>query len=150
MSSFFFRLGGVFVIAIGLLPGSLSAKEDDKPSDEKAEVPTLTDEQAAAVAGIVRELDKETKVDVIETPFEDVLRDLAKNHRIEIAIDPAGLRRAGVAKNKLVTINEKGISLRGFMPKMLKPLGLTYRVRPDGLLITSIAPEPAKKPAPKD
>lgn len=61
MSSFLFRLLGVFVIAIGLSPGSLSAKEDDKPAEEKAEVPTLTDEQAAAVAGIVRELDKEKR-----------------------------------------------------------------------------------------
>ena len=150
MPSLSFRCVGVFVIAIGLLPGSLSAKEDDKPAEEKVEVPALTDEQAAAVASVVRELDKETKVDVIETPLEDVLRDLGKNHKIKIAIDPAGLRRAGVAKDKLVTINEKGISLRAFMPRMLKPLGLTYRVRPDGLLITSLAPEPAKKPVPKD
>jgi hypothetical protein len=150
MPSLSFRRIGVFVIAIGLLAGSASAKEDDKPSDEKAEVPALTDEQAVAVANIVRELDKETKVDIIETPLEDVLRDIGKNHKIKIALDPAGLRRAGVAKDKLVTINEKGISLRGFMPRMLKPLGLKYRVRPDGLLITSIAPEPAKKPVPKD
>jgi hypothetical protein len=150
MLSHFLRLVGVFVIAIGLSPGSLSAKEDDKPAEEKADVPALTDEQAAAIAGVVRELDKETKVDVIETPLEDVLRDISKVHKIKITIDPAGLRRAGVAKDKLVTINEKAISLRGFMPRMLKPLGLTYRVRPDGLLITSIAPEPAKKPVPKD
>ena len=150
MSSLSFRLAGVLVIAIGLLPGSLCAQEDDKPAEEKPEVPALTDKQAVAIATIVRELDKETKVDVIETPLEDVLGDLAKVHKIKIAIDPAGLRRAGVAKNKLVTINEKQISLRGFMPRMLKPLGLTYRVRPDGLLITSLAPEPAKKPVPKD
>jgi len=67
---------------------------------------------------------------------------------MNIAIDPAGLRKAGVAPDKLITINVKGTSVRAFMTMLLKPVGLTYLVRPDGLWITAIAP-PAKKPAEK-
>jgi hypothetical protein len=147
MPSLSWRLVGFFTLAIALLSGSAWAQED-KPAEEAVERPALTDEQAVAVANVVRILDQETKVDVIRTPFQDVLRDLGTVHKITITIDPVGLRRAGVTRNMQVTLNEKGITLRGFMPKLLKPLGLTYRVRPDGLLITSSAPPPVEKDEP--
>jgi len=132
------------VLVLGLL-GGVAVHGDDKPAEEaKAAIPTLTDDEAQAIVRIVRELDKETRIDVIETPLEDVLNAISKAHKINIAIDPAGLRKAGVAKDKLITLNVKGKSLRELMPILLKPLGLTHLVRPDGLWITSAAPPAGK------
>lgn len=146
LTSFFAVVG--MVLGLGLAE-SIASYGDEKPDAEgKAPIPTLTDDEAKAIVRIVGELNKETKVDVIETPLDDLLRDISKDHEMNIAIDPAGFRRAGVAPDKLITINVKGTSLRAFLPMMLKPLGLTYRVRPDGLWITAIPP-PAKKAAEK-
>ena len=128
---------------------AVSALGEDKPAAEVVEMPALTDAEASAVANVVRILDKEVAVDVVETPLEDVLQQVGKVRNIKITLDLEGLRKAGIAKNKLVTINEKQINLRGFLPKLLMPLGLTYRVRPDGLLITPLAPPPAGKVEPE-
>jgi len=134
------------VLCICLLSIGLVSAEDKPKDEEKASLPALTDEQATAIVRITAILGTETKVDVIETPFIDVCRDIGKAHKMTITLDPAGLKKAAVTPDQLISINVKGVSLRTFLPIMLKPLGLTYLVRPDGLLITSL---PGKEPAAK-
>src|SRR5262249_22525010 len=86
---------------------------------------------------IVKELEQETKIDVIETPFSDVIKDIAKDHEITIVLDPEGLDEAGVTADQLVSLNLKGISLRSALRILLGPLHLTYVVKDEVLQITS-------------
>jgi hypothetical protein len=91
----------------------------------------------SAEENIVKELEKETKIDVIETPFSDVIKDIAKDHEITIVLDPEGMEEAGVTPDQLVTLNLKGISLRSAFRILLGPLHLTYTVKDEVLQITS-------------
>jgi hypothetical protein len=91
----------------------------------------------SAEENITKELQKETKIDVIETPFSDVIHDVAKNHEITIVLDPEGLDEADVTPDQLVTLNLKGITLRSALRILLGPLHLTYVIKDEVLQITS-------------
>ena len=91
----------------------------------------------SAEENIMKELENEAKVDVIETPFSDVIRDIAKDHEITIVLDPEGLEEADVTPDQLITLNLKGISLRSVLRILLGPLHLTYVVKDEVLQITS-------------
>ena len=122
------------LLCVSVLPG------DDEPKVVKPDVPALTEEQAAAIARISSILGTETKIDVIEAPLNDICEHIGKAHKFNVILDPAGLRRAKVKPDELITLNLKGVPLRMMLSTMLKPRHLTYLIQPDGLLITA-APE---------
>ena len=66
----------------------------------------------------------------------DYLKDL---HHIEIQLDSAALKEAGVDESTPVTKNLKGISLRSALKLMLDELQLKYVIHNEVLLITSPA-----------
>ena len=66
----------------------------------------------------------------------DYLKDL---HHIEIQLDSAALKEAGVDESTPMTKNLKGISLRSALKLMLDELQLKYVIHNDVLLITSPA-----------
>jgi hypothetical protein len=86
---------------------------------------------------IMKEMEQESKVNVIETPFSDVIKDIAKNHEITIVLDPEGMTEADVTPDQLITLNLKGISLRSVLRILLGPLHLTYVIKDEVLQITS-------------
>lgn len=83
-------------------------------------------------------LDEDTAIDVIETPFADVIRDIAKEHKLNIVLDPEGLEEAGVTADQLVNLNLKDISLRSALRILLQPVHLAAVIRNEVLEITSL------------
>jgi hypothetical protein len=122
-------------LAVAVAQGEDAAKDDDAPA--------VTESQAIAIGKMIETLNGETKIDVIETPLGDICRDIGKAHEIKVVIDEAALKKAEISLGTLVTLNVKEISLRDGMFKLLDPHGLTYKIRPDGLLITTL-PKKAK------
>ena len=85
-------------------------------------------------------LDLDAEIDVIETPWEDAVRELVRGRRLLVAVDMDALKKAGVALDGLVTLRRVDVPLRTCLHELLDPVKLTFVVCPDGLLITS-APE---------
>jgi hypothetical protein len=75
-----------------------------------------------------------TSLDVIETPFNDVIKDLAKKLDIAIVLDPEGLEEADVTPDQLVNIVLEDKRADAIFRVLLEPLHLECGVR-DGLLI---------------
>jgi Leucine-rich repeat (LRR) protein len=117
----------------------LSASSDPggQPPSFSPEITTIVAETLAE-EHLHRELDRETKIDVIETPLADVIKDIGKDHEVAVLFDPEGLEEAGVTPDQIITLNLKGISLRSALRTLLEPLHLTYVVRNEAITITSL------------
>ncbi len=91
-----------------------------------------------AEAKINRALREKTSVDFRETPLADALDYLKARHGIEIALDGKGMSEAGVGPSTPITRNLNNISLRSVLKLILGDLSLSYVVKDDVLLITSV------------
>lgn len=129
----------VWLMTVGLAVAV--ARGDDAAQDE--DVPAVTESQAIAIARVIETLNGETQIDVINTPLGIICRDIGKAHEIKVVIDEAALKKAEISLEVGVTTKLTKISLRDSLFKLLDPHGLTYKIRPDGLLITTL-PKKAK------
>lgn len=91
-----------------------------------------------AEAKINRALREKTSVDFRETPLADAIDYLKTRHGIEIVLDGRGMSEAGAGPSTPITRNLNNISLRSVLKLILGDLGMTYVVKDDVLLITSI------------
>ncbi len=122
-----------FLIATALLLfGNLSQAQDPKAAP-KAQTP----EQRIEVA-----LCESTNLEFVETPLQDVLDFLKDVHKVEIQLDSQALDAASIGSDTPITRNLKNITLAAALKHVLAPLGLTYVVRDEVLLITT--PEAAR------
>ncbi|MGO9111411.1 MAG: MG2 domain-containing protein [Thermoguttaceae bacterium] len=96
-----------------------------------------TDE--AAVRRIREALKSPTHIEFVETPLKDVIDYLKDLHHIEIQLDSAAIKEAGVDESTPVTKNLQGISLRSALKMLLDELQLKLVVHNEVLLITSPA-----------
>jgi RNA polymerase sigma factor (sigma-70 family) len=86
---------------------------------------------------IIKALKERTQVDFVETPLEDVIDYLKDFHGIEIQLDSAALKEAGIDENTPVTKKLSGVSLRSALKLILDDLKLKYVVQNEMLLITT-------------
>jgi hypothetical protein len=117
------------------------------PADEPAEhgiaipgagkEPTKLRQRQAIDAAVNDKLRKEIDIDVIETPFSDVCKDLDKSIGVTIVLDPEGLEEAGVTPDQLISMNLKSISAASALNILLGPLHLHHVARDGVLQITS-------------
>jgi hypothetical protein len=90
-----------------------------------------------AEATIAQALARDTQLEFVETPLEDVVYFLRDHHAIPIEIDKRGLEDVGLGKDTPITRNLKGITLASALRLLLEELGLGYTVRDEVVLITS-------------
>jgi tetratricopeptide (TPR) repeat protein len=88
---------------------------------------------------IIKALDEPTELEFIEAPLTDVIDYLKTKHQIEIQLDNKALEEAGVAMDTQITRNLKGVTLRSALRLMLRDLELTYVIRDEVLLITTVS-----------
>ena len=122
-----------------IIPITWKGKKEDAFKGSPAR---LTEAQAIAIARLSVNLDLDAKIDVVETTFEDVLKDIGEKREISIAVDAHGLKEASVTPSQLVTLKTEKLPPRKCLHRLLDPLELTFVICPDGLLVTS----PVKKP----
>lgn len=82
-------------------------------------------------------LDRKVSLDVVETEFAEVVRNLSKQVEFSITLDPEGLEEAGVTKDQLVTLKLPEMKLRSVLKVLLRPLHLDVIPTRTELLVTS-------------
>ena len=90
---------------------------------------------------IARAMDRNTDVDVDDTPLETVVAQLAEGTEVPIRLDTEALQRLKLRPDEVVPLKLSGmISLRSSLNLILEAFPLTYEVRDDGVLITALPP----------
>ena len=79
-----------------------------------------------------------TRMEFVEMPLQDALSYLKDYHGIEIQLDNRALEDAGVGSDTPVTRTVNGISLRSALRTLLRDLDLTYVIKDEMLLITTV------------
>ncbi len=87
---------------------------------------------------ILAAVNDDTRLEFIETPLDQVMDFLGDQHDIPIQLDKPTLRSAGIGIDVPVTQDLKGITLHSALRFMLGQLGLTYVIRDDALMITTV------------
>jgi hypothetical protein len=91
-------------------------------------------ESRAADNAVRRRLQDSVSLDVIETPFSEVVRQLGKDLDLPIILDPEGLEESDVTPDQLVTLKLQDKRADAVLRVLLEPLHLECGVR-DGLLV---------------
>jgi hypothetical protein len=94
-------------------------------------------EPSEAEKKIEEALGEPVQLEFIECPLEDVVDYLKDMHQIEIQIDTRALQDVGIADDRPITKNLKGIALRSALNLMLRDVDLTYTLTDEVLLITT-------------
>ena len=105
--------------------------------EPQAAIDAYKDSESVAELKIAAALATPTSLEFVETPLKDVIDYLKDVHKIEIQLDRAGLKDAGVDESAPVNANIKGISLRSGLRLILDELQLKYVIHNEVLLITS-------------
>src|SRR5215204_3220722 len=101
-----------FALAFALGRNSVSSGEEIEPlishrkvrfDEFKVEKLRLTEAQALAIGRINGHLDLDAHIDCIETPLGDVIRHFLGGRGMIVAVDRAGLKKASVTLDQLVT-----------------------------------------------
>jgi hypothetical protein len=94
---------------------------------------------SAAEERIAEQLKAPTVLEFTDCPLHDVIDALEDRHKIEIRIDDPALQVAGIESDRRVTKHLRGISLRAGLDSLLEPLGLTWEMADETILVTTPA-----------
>lgn len=125
------RARGVAVFLLAVLLSGLSARgqEPARPQPAKA-VDRLT---------VMRKLDATVNLDVDAVPLREYVEKLAKEHDLEIRINEASLKAAGVATDVPITAKIKEGTLQSALGGPLNKQGLTFGITAQGLQVVPTA-----------
>ncbi len=101
--------------------------------------PSVRPSTSAAEEKIVAALKELTTVAFIETPLEDALSYLERQHDINIKLDRGALEDFGVGTDTPISQNLSGVRLSSALRLMLHEHDLSFLVRDEVLLITTVA-----------
>jgi hypothetical protein len=97
-----------------------------------------TSNEAQGRTKIIQALRDETRFEFNEVPLSDVVAFLKDRHFLEIQIDAKMLEAESIGTDTPVTCKLQGVTLRSALRLMLGALDLTYIVKDEVLLITTI------------
>jgi hypothetical protein len=118
--------------------GDKPATKTLDPTEERTDLTPAQLRDLAATLRINAALDKNTSLDAVDQPLYEVVRGIAREHKIPIVLDPEGLETSDVTPDQLITIKLDEISLRNALRTLLKPLHLSFIVRNEVLTITAL------------
>ncbi len=85
---------------------------------------------------IEQELQNQTEIKATFTPLKDVVKYLSKHHKIPIRIDGFAIELGELDPDVLVNFTCHDMKLENALDLMFKPLGLSFYVKHDSLLIS--------------
>ena len=119
-----------FVCAVGaLLTASVGVSADD------ADLPP---QLSAAEKKFYAALEQPTALDFINVPLLDVIERIRDDYDIAVQFDNRALEDLGIDSAQPITINLKSVSLRSALCLILRDLDLTFMIKDEVLLITTI------------
>lgn len=96
----------------------------------------------------LRALDQPAQVEVVDTPFKDLLAHLSRQHGVPILILRESYEAGYVLPDQPVTRHFKEVSLRSALNLLLDPLKLDYRVTERGEILIFAAAKSAREERP--
>lgn len=81
--------------------------------------------------------DEQTDLAFSEVPLRDAMEFLQDLHKVNFILDVATLQDEGIDESTPITIEITGVTLRSAMRLVLEPLGLTWIIRDEVILITT-------------
>jgi hypothetical protein len=90
-----------------------------------------------AYARIRDALGQETRVEFIDTPLDTIVDFLTDQHDIPLGLDLAAMDQAGIPADTAITGNLRGVSLGSALQILLNPLGMTYTIENEILMLTT-------------
>ncbi len=116
--------------------------ETPEPPEEAPAKPTfflvMPQRDIDAYNAISEKLENEVTLDFDNTPLTDVAEFLSKQQEVGIHIDAKALSAAGVSTDQPVSCKAKDISLRAALGLALSSSGLTWVIRNESLVITTL------------
>ena len=82
-------------------------------------------------------LNRKTEVSFQDVSLADAVKELARQHGVNIVLDKRGLVKEGVTLNAKISLDVSGISLRSALKLMLGPLNLGMRIGEDDVIIVT-------------
>ena len=137
------RLGtvGLSVCVLLICVGAKKVDEADHVATAKADnirpIEAVNPVELDNIAKIRKALDDKTSFDFKKAPLGDVVSQLGTKHQIEILLDAKALEDASLCIETEVTCNRHGVSLHSALRSMLRPMGLSYIIRDESLVITT-------------
>ena len=86
---------------------------------------------------VERKLREPINVNIQNQTLEEAVTYLQNYTGLNITVDPRALQEEGLSKDSKVDVRLNGVKLQTVLKLMLRPLGLTYKVEDDVLVITS-------------
>lgn len=118
-------------------PDRIFTPEMAAAPESKEAFDALSSAECAADAAIVAALASPAEIDCNEMPLAQLVTRLKKCYKIEIELDAAGLKDAGVEPDTPVTKHLSRMTLRSTLRLLLDDLQLKYVIHNEVLLITS-------------
>jgi type II secretory pathway component GspD/PulD (secretin) len=89
------------------------------------------------VMAITSKLNEKIQLNFDKTPLSETISFLQNYTGLNIVADPKALSEEGLSLSSPVTLTVNGITIKSALKLMLRPLGLTYKVEDEVVLITS-------------
>ena len=143
-----FVVGGLFAACCIVVAAPADGQlEVAKPAPVTPDSPEVLKEVAAWPVGRVIEgeaeqriraaLDSDTTLEFLDTQLSDVASILSGKHSIPVLLDLAPLAADGKSAETLVTLKLAGVKLRSALRSLLDPIGATFVVQNEALIITT-------------
>ena len=109
----------------------------DLTRDRLALMKRLEDKEDPKVVSIKAKLKEPISLNIDKQPLNEALKFISDYSGLNIVPDARGLADEGLAPNSPVSLTVNNISMRSALSLLLKPLGLTYKIENEVILITS-------------
>ena len=112
---------------------------DEPPAVEKQEAKLDSAEfLSAAEEKIEAALREPTEFDFFDESLQTVIDHFTKKHKINILIDTVALEAVGIGGDEPITLTLSDVSLQSGLNLLLRPLDLTWMIRDEVLLVTTL------------
>lgn len=129
-------LSGTIRGTIGGSSGGGSSSSTISSTNPASESVTMVN-RSAVNEKIQQALDRKISQRFEDTPLVEAIRTMSDDLGIRIMIAGPRLEEIGLSTEEPITIELENVSLRSFLRLTLQPLGLTYAVQDEVLLVTS-------------
>ena len=113
------------------------ARPQDLASEQISVLPQLETKKDPHVLAIEAKLKEKISVHIDEQPLGEAVKFLQNYSGLNIVLDPKALSEEGVTSASPVSLTAEQVPMKSVLKLLLKPLGLTYKIEDEVVLITS-------------
>jgi RNA polymerase sigma factor (sigma-70 family) len=113
------------------------SRPQELAGDRISVLPRIETEKDPHVLAIEARLKEKVSVDFDKQPLREAIAFLQNCSGVNIVLDPKAMREEGLTSSSPVSLTANQVPIKSVLKQMLRPLGLTYRIQGEGVLITT-------------